>query len=66
MSGPEFFQTYMGQDFYQVTMPSLVRELARLNDNVERLVAVAERLAGPPPSSSASVSTSPPGDSEGR
>ncbi|MBU8900709.1 hypothetical protein KRR26_34395 [Corallococcus sp. M34] len=52
MSGPSFFQTHMGQRFYETTMPSLVRELRRLNDSVERLVAVAERLAGPPPASS--------------
>ncbi|ATB46001.1 hypothetical protein [Corallococcus macrosporus] len=45
MSGPSFFQTHMGQRFYESTMPQLVRELTRLNDNVERLVAVAEQLA---------------------
>ncbi|EAU67355.1 hypothetical protein [Stigmatella aurantiaca] len=45
MSGPDFFQTHMGQRFYESTMPQLVRELKRLNDNVERLVAVAEQLA---------------------
>ena len=39
MSGPSFFQTHMGQRFYEGTMPGLVRELKRLNDNFERLVA---------------------------
>ena len=39
----EFFRTQMGHRFYESTMPSLVRELARLNDNLERLVAIAEK-----------------------
>ncbi|WNZ60882.1 hypothetical protein QEG98_33925 [Myxococcus sp. MxC21-1] len=46
MSGPSFFQTYMGQRFYETTMPQFVRQLTRLNDNLERLVAVAEQHAG--------------------
>ncbi|WP_434345698.1 hypothetical protein ACN6A1_27590 [Myxococcus virescens] len=53
MSGPAFFQTYMGQRFYESTMPNLVRELKRLNDNVERLVTVAEQLTGQKESSNA-------------
>ncbi|GEL74884.1 hypothetical protein [Myxococcus virescens] len=52
MSGPAFFQTYMGQRFYESTMPQLVRQLTRLNDNLERLVAVAEQHAGQKQSSS--------------
>ncbi|WAM28324.1 hypothetical protein [Myxococcus sp. NMCA1] len=52
MSGPAFFQTYMGQRFYETTMPQLVRQLGRLNDNLERLVAVAEQLPGQKESSS--------------
>jgi len=39
----DFFRTRMGQTFYEATMPSLVRELARLNQNLERLVALAEK-----------------------
>jgi len=42
MSGPAFFQTRMGQRFYEATMPSLVQGLARLNQNLERLLAVLE------------------------
>jgi hypothetical protein len=38
----EFFRTQMGHRFYESTMPSLVRELARLNENLERLLAVVE------------------------
>ncbi|WNZ64007.1 hypothetical protein QEG98_10100 [Myxococcus sp. MxC21-1] len=52
MNGPAFFQTHMGQRFYEGTMPALVRELKRLNDNLERLVAVAEQHGGPKQSSS--------------
>ena len=44
----EFFRTQMGHRFYESTMPSLVRELARLNTNLERLVAVVEKGAEPP------------------
>ncbi len=44
----DFFRTRMGQTFYEATMPSLVRELARLNQNLERVVAIAEKQAAPP------------------
>ncbi|MCP3104206.1 hypothetical protein LZ198_35620 [Myxococcus sp. K15C18031901] len=66
MSGPSFFQTYMGQRFYETTMPGLVRELKRLNDNLERLVAAAEQLTGNKPSPSGEPREQMPGDSEGR
>lgn len=36
MSGPEFFQTRMGRTFYEGTMPGLVKQLKRINDNLER------------------------------
>ena len=36
----EFFRTQMGHRYYESTMPSLVRELSRLNTNLERLLAV--------------------------
>ncbi len=44
----DFFRTQMGHRFYESTMPSIARELARLNDNLERLLAVAEREAAKP------------------
>ena len=43
MSEPKFFQTRMGQRFYERTMPELVRQLERLNALLERLVAARER-----------------------
>lgn len=39
----EFFRTQMGHRFYESTVPSLVRELGRLNQNLERILAVLER-----------------------
>ena len=42
MSEIPFHQTRMGHAFLEGTMPGLVRELARLNVNLERLLAVAE------------------------
>ena len=42
MSDTSFHLTRMGQRFYEATMPALVRELTRLNDNIERMLAVTE------------------------
>lgn len=36
-NGPQFFQTAMGRTFFDYTMPTLVKELKRLNDNIEAL-----------------------------
>lgn len=35
----EFFLTAMGRRFYEVTMPELVKQLARLNENMEKRMA---------------------------
>lgn len=43
MSETPFYMTRMGRAFYEATMPALVREVARLNENIERLLAVVER-----------------------
>ena len=42
MSEPKFFQTRMGQRFYEHSVPELVRQLQRLNELLERLIAVQE------------------------
>jgi hypothetical protein len=47
MSDIEFFRTVMGQRFYEGTLPSLVRELARLNANLVRLNEALERRDAP-------------------
>jgi hypothetical protein len=39
MSDVEFFQTRMGHDYYEHTMPELVRQLKRLNDTLDKLSA---------------------------
>jgi hypothetical protein len=45
MMDTPFYQTAMGRDFYERTMPALVRELARLNDLLAKLVE--QRGEGP-------------------
>lgn len=39
MGNIQFFQTRMGQRFYEHTLPELVRQIARLNDLLERIAA---------------------------
>ena len=39
----EFFQTRMGQRFYEHTVPELVRQSAKLNELLEQLVAAQGR-----------------------
>ena len=41
MSGPEFFQTGMGHKFFEGTMPSLVRELRQLNENLTKIQEIS-------------------------
>lgn len=51
-NGPEFFQTIMGRTFYEVTMPRLVKQLEKLNENMEKLAeakAVPEARPVQPP-----------------
>lgn len=40
----EFFRTMMGRTFFEGTLPSLVRELARLNENLEKGRELQERM----------------------
>ncbi len=42
--GPQFFQTRMGQRYYEVTMPKIASELARLADNVAALNETLARV----------------------
>jgi hypothetical protein len=46
MSETQFHETRMGRTYYESTLPSLVRELQRLNTALELL---AERAATLPP-----------------
>ena len=43
MSEPQFFQTRLGRQYYEATVPNLVRQIARLNDLLERLVERLEK-----------------------
>ena len=45
MSETPFFKTRMGHRFYEHTMAALVKQLERLNDNLDRLVDRPERAA---------------------
>ena len=38
MSETPFYKTRMGQQFYDRTMPALVKQLERLNELLERLI----------------------------
>ena len=38
----DFYQTRMGRTFYDHTMPTIAKELARLNDLLERIAAALE------------------------
>ena len=42
MTDIPFHATRMGQRFYEHTAPELVRQLSRLNENLERLIEAAE------------------------
>jgi len=43
MSHVPFYQTRLGREFYEVTMPELVRQLHRLNDMFALYVELVER-----------------------
>ena len=45
MSTHEFYLTMMGKRFYESTMPELVNQLKRLNDNLERISDVVSTRA---------------------
>jgi hypothetical protein len=34
----DFYRTVMGHRFYEGTMPALVEQLKRLNDNLEKII----------------------------
>ena len=44
MNGTPFHQTAMGRAFYERDVPALVRELARLNDLLAKLVAARTEI----------------------
>lgn len=38
--GIPFFKTAMGRDFYDHNVPAMLKQLTRLNDNLERLITL--------------------------
>ena len=59
--GPEFFQTRLGVRFYEHTAPKIAEELARLNTNLEALIAVLRDRPSAPASEPA---IAPPGNAK--
>lgn len=53
MSYPPFHSTRMGQQFFDATLPSLLRELVRLNQNIEHLVDALRSGASQSPTGAA-------------
>jgi len=47
MSDVQFFQTRMGKQFFEVTMPELVRQITRLNDMLALTVELMEEKPKP-------------------
>jgi len=47
MSEIQFFQTRMGKQYYEVTIPELVREIHRLNDLLALAVELMETRPQP-------------------
>jgi len=43
----EFYQTRMGHTFYDHTMPTIAKELERLNALLERIAAALEQATQP-------------------
>ncbi len=43
MSDIQFFQTKMGRQYYEVTLPNLVHEIHRLNDLLALAVELIEK-----------------------
>ena len=62
MSEVPFHRTQMGHRFFEGTLPSLVRELTKLNANLEQLVAKLDtaRISADGAEPTAVVPTEPP------
>jgi len=44
--GPRFFQTIMGQRFIEGTIPAMLAQIKRLNENIEKLNENLEKAFG--------------------
>jgi len=43
MSGPQFFETRAGREYYEVTLPNLTRQISRLADLIALLAENEEK-----------------------
>jgi hypothetical protein len=41
---PKFFETIMGRRFLEGTVPSILDKVDRLNDNLEKIILLAEKF----------------------
>lgn len=64
MSGPQFFETRTGRQYYEVTLPELVRQLTRLNDLIALGVEEMEKHCRAPQSIPPSTTPSATGGQE--
>jgi|10_taG_2_1085330.scaffolds.fasta_scaffold95474_3 hypothetical protein len=39
---PSFFQTMMGKKFFEGTIPAMLLQINRLNDNLEKIISLLE------------------------
>jgi len=39
---PSFFQTVMGRKFFEGTVPAMLSQVKRLNDNLEKIISLLE------------------------
>jgi hypothetical protein len=62
MGDAPFHLTHMGKRFYEATMPALVAQLERLNQNLERLTPVFAQNAA----TAALPAAAPPGANRDR
>ena len=43
MSGPQFFETRAGREYYEVTLPNLTKQISRLADTLTLVVEIEEK-----------------------
>jgi hypothetical protein len=60
VSGPQFFQTRMGQKFFEVTMPKVAEELERLNSTLQPIATALQALTAPPTTEPGSAGAAEP------
>lgn len=49
MTGPQFFQTFMGRKFYEADVPAVVQAIRENTAAINRVAAALEKLAATQP-----------------